>query len=50
MEKHGVLVVDPEYDDTKAKIADNDRIIDYLCRSVFGNDLVGKNAIFGDYE
>ena len=43
--KHGVLVVDPEYDDTKAKIADNDRIIDYLCRSVFGNDLVGKNVL-----
>ncbi len=45
LKKHGVLVVDPEYDDTKAKIADNDRIIDYLCRSVFGNELRGKNVL-----
>ncbi len=41
----GVLIVDPEYDDTKAKIADNDRIIDYLCRSIYGNKLKNKSVL-----
>ncbi len=41
----GILIVDPEYDDTKAKIADNDRIIDYLCRSVYGSKLKNKNVL-----
>ncbi len=41
----GVLVVDPEFDETKAKIADNDRIIDYVCRSIYGDELKGKNVL-----
>jgi phosphopantothenoylcysteine decarboxylase/phosphopantothenate--cysteine ligase len=41
----GILIVDPEYDDTKAKIADNDGIIDYLCRSVYGGKLKNKNIL-----
>ncbi len=41
----GVFIVDPEYDDTKAKIADNDRIIDYLCRSIYGNQLKDKKVL-----
>ncbi len=41
----GVLIVEPEYDDTKAKIADNDRIIDYLCRSIYGDKLRDKNVL-----
>ena len=45
LKKLGVLVVDPEFDETKAKIADNDRIIDYVCRSIYGNDLNGKNVL-----
>jgi phosphopantothenoylcysteine decarboxylase/phosphopantothenate--cysteine ligase len=45
LKKHGVLIVDPEFDETKAKIADNDRIIDYVCRAIYGNELNGKNVL-----
>ncbi len=45
LKKLGVLVVDPEFDETKAKIADNDRIIDYLCRAVYGDELTGKKVL-----
>jgi phosphopantothenoylcysteine decarboxylase/phosphopantothenate--cysteine ligase len=45
LKRSGVLVVDPEFDETKAKIADNDRIIDYVCRSVYGHELQGKNVL-----
>ncbi|MEM0139821.1 MAG: bifunctional phosphopantothenoylcysteine decarboxylase/phosphopantothenate--cysteine ligase CoaBC [Ferroplasma sp.] len=41
----GIIFVDPEYDDTKAKLADNDRIIDHLCRSIYGSTLNGKNVL-----
>jgi phosphopantothenoylcysteine decarboxylase/phosphopantothenate--cysteine ligase len=45
LKKQGVLVVDPEFDETKAKIADNDRITDYVCRSIYGHELEGKNVL-----
>ena len=45
LKKMGVLVVEPEYDDTKAKLADNDRIIDHLCRAVYGDELSGKKVL-----
>ncbi len=43
LKETGVLIVEPEYDETKAKLADNDRIIDYICRSVYGSRLKNKN-------
>ena len=45
LKKMGVLVVEPEYDDTKAKLADNDRIIDHLCRAIYGDELSGKKVL-----
>ncbi|AAT43725.1 bifunctional phosphopantothenoylcysteine decarboxylase/phosphopantothenate--cysteine ligase CoaBC [Picrophilus oshimae] len=41
----GCLIVEPEYDEEKAKIADNDRIIDYVCRSFYGEKLKNKNIL-----
>ncbi len=43
LEDIGVLIADPEYDETKAKLAENDKIIDYICRSVYGHRLENKN-------
>ncbi|WP_337861053.1 bifunctional phosphopantothenoylcysteine decarboxylase/phosphopantothenate--cysteine ligase CoaBC [Ferroplasma sp.] len=45
LKNKGVLIVEPEFDETKAKIADNDRIIDYACRSIYGDELKGKNVL-----
>ncbi len=41
----GCMIVEPEYDEEKAKIADNDRIIDYICRSFYGDKLKNKNIL-----
>ncbi|MHB1471383.1 MAG: bifunctional phosphopantothenoylcysteine decarboxylase/phosphopantothenate--cysteine ligase CoaBC [Thermoplasmataceae archaeon] len=45
LQSSGVLVVPPGLDTDKAKLSQNDQIIDYVARSFYGTELKGKNLM-----
>lgn len=45
LEGSGVLVVPPGMESDKAKLSQNDQIIDFVARSFYGNELKGKNIL-----
>ena len=45
LKENGVSVIEPSFDDEKAKLSESRNIVDGVCRAFYGNELKGRNVL-----